>query len=108
MKTILRALWRALRATLLALLAVVMFIEEWGWEPLTACIGWLAQWPPLGRLEQWLRAASPRVGLGLGPRLFSLANNSPAEASAETFAKMHSTQIQKRLKCRHFAPLIKR
>ena len=65
MKAILRALWRALRAILLALLAVVMFIEEWGWEPLTACIAWLAKWPPLGRLEQWLRAASPRVALAM-------------------------------------------
>ena len=92
MKAILRALWRALRAILLALLAPVMFIEEWGWVPLTACIAWLTQWPPLARLEQWLRAASPRVALamfcvGLSPRLFSLAKGSPAEAIAKTVAK---------------------
>lgn len=65
MKTILRAIWRALRTIVLALLTVVMFIEEWGWKPLTGCIAWLAKWPPLARLEQWLRAVSPPVALAM-------------------------------------------
>ena len=31
-----KALWRVVRGLLLALAAVVLFLEEWGWRPLTA------------------------------------------------------------------------
>lgn len=65
MNTVLKALWRALRATLLALLAIVIFIEEWGWRPLTAWAARCAQWPPLARLEAWLRTLSPFWALAL-------------------------------------------
>lgn len=61
----LRLLWRAVRALLLAAAAVVLFLEEWGWRPLTAWAARLAQWPPLQALEVRLRQASPRVALGL-------------------------------------------
>lgn len=56
---LLHALRRALRALLLALAAVVIFIEEWGWRPLTACVAWIARWPPLARLEAWIQRLPP-------------------------------------------------
>lgn len=56
-------IWRAVRAVLLAIAAVVIAIEEWGWRPLTAWAARLAQWPPLRRLEARIRAASPLVAL---------------------------------------------
>lgn len=61
----LRGLARVLRGVLLALAAVVLFIEEWGWRPLTAWAARLAQWPPLARLEARIQRASPRVALAL-------------------------------------------
>ena len=33
---ILRSVWRAARPLLLVLAAIVLFVEEWGWRPLTA------------------------------------------------------------------------
>ncbi len=61
----LRAVARVLRCVLLALAAVVLFIEEWGWRPLTAWAARLAQWPPLARLEARIQRTSPRVALAL-------------------------------------------
>lgn len=58
-----RPLWRLLRGLLLVLAAAVLFIEEWGWRPLTAFVGRLAQWPPLARAEARVRNAPPRVAL---------------------------------------------
>lgn len=55
--------WRLLRAVLLALAAAILFIEEWGWRPLTAFVARLAKWPPLARLEAAVRAAPPRIAL---------------------------------------------
>jgi len=60
-----RMLWRAVRGVMLLLAALVLFIEEWGWRPLTAFVARLAAWPPLARLEAWVRAAPPRVALAL-------------------------------------------
>jgi hypothetical protein len=57
--------WRVLRAVLLVLVALIMFIEEFGWEPLTAWVGRLATWPPLARLEAAIRRLPPRVALAL-------------------------------------------
>jgi hypothetical protein len=62
-KTLLRWLWRAARGVLLALAAVVLFIEEWGWRPLTAWAARLARWPPLARLEERICALPPRWAL---------------------------------------------
>jgi hypothetical protein len=65
MKALLRGLWRALRAVLLAIAALILAIEEWGWRPLTAWAGRLGRWPPIGRLEARIRAAPPKVALAL-------------------------------------------
>lgn len=61
----LRRLWRLLRGLLLALAALVLFIEEWGWRPLTAWAARLARWPPLARLEARIAALPPRWALAL-------------------------------------------
>lgn len=65
MKTVLRWLWRGLRGVFLTLAAGVLFLEEWGWRPLTAWAGRIAHWPPFARLEARIRQASPRVALAL-------------------------------------------
>ena len=58
-------LWRPLRFVLLALLVVVIFVEEWGWRPLAALAAKIARWPPLAVLERWIRAAPRHVALAL-------------------------------------------
>lgn len=63
MKSVFRGLWRVLRALFLALAALVIAIEEWGWRPLTGMAARLAKWPPIGRLEDAIRAAPRRVAL---------------------------------------------
>ena len=63
--TLLKLIWRPLRGVLLALAAVVVFIEEFGWRPLARWAARLAQWPPLARLETRLRRVSPRAALVL-------------------------------------------
>jgi len=65
LRSVLRWLRRVLRGLLLVLAAVVLFIEEWGWRPLTACMAWLAKWPPLARLEAAIGRVSPRWALVL-------------------------------------------
>ena len=65
MNLVFKALWRAVRAVLLALAAIVIFIEEWGWRPLTAWAARLAQWPPWARLEARIQSAPPRVAMAL-------------------------------------------
>jgi hypothetical protein len=65
MTPLLHALRRGLRAVLLALAAAVIFIEEWGWRPLVACVAFVARWPPLARFENLLRRAPPPVALVL-------------------------------------------
>jgi hypothetical protein len=63
--TLLRWLWRLLRGVLLALAALVLLIEEWGWDPLTRWAARLARWAPLRRLEERIRALPPRWALAL-------------------------------------------
>ena len=58
-------LWHVLRAVLLGVAALVIFIEEWGWRPLTALAARIARWPPLARLEATVAAAPPRLALAL-------------------------------------------
>jgi hypothetical protein len=60
-----RWLWRPVRTVLLALLIVVIFIEEWGWRPLTALAAAIARWPPLAALEGAIRNAPRTVALAL-------------------------------------------
>lgn len=50
---------------LLTLAAAVLFIEEWGWRPLTAWAARVARWPPLARAEARIRRVSPRLALAL-------------------------------------------
>ena len=57
------AAWRVLRSLLLAIAALVIFIEEWGWRPLSALVARLGRWPPLGRLEARIAAVPRRVAL---------------------------------------------
>jgi hypothetical protein len=58
-----RRLWRGVRGVLLAIAALVLFLEEWGWRPLTAWAARLARWPPLARLEARIRTLSPGAAL---------------------------------------------
>ena len=52
-----------IRAVALGVVALVMFVEEWGWRPLTAWAARLARWAPLAAFEAWLRQAPPWVAL---------------------------------------------
>ncbi len=56
-------LWRVLRGCGLVLAAIVLFIEEWGWKPLTGFAAWLARFLHLQRVEARIAAAPPRVAL---------------------------------------------
>ena len=58
-------LWRPVRGLLLALAAVVLFLEEWGWRPLTAWAARLAKWPPIARLEARIVGMQSRWALVL-------------------------------------------
>ena len=57
------ALWRIARGFGLVLAAIVIFVEEWGWRPLTAFAASLARWLHLQRLEARIAAAPPIVAL---------------------------------------------
>jgi hypothetical protein len=59
------ALWRPFRFVLVAVAVVVLFVEEWGWRPLTAFAAAIARWPPLAALEGRIRAAPRVVALAL-------------------------------------------
>jgi hypothetical protein len=56
-------LWRLLRGLLLGLAAIVILLEEWGWQPLTRWAAKLAQWPPIKRLEARLVKLNPQHAL---------------------------------------------
>jgi hypothetical protein len=58
-------LWRPVRICLLGVLVVVLFVEEWGWRPLTALAARVARWPPLAVLERRIRDAPRWVALAL-------------------------------------------
>lgn len=62
---VLRWLWRGIRGVLLTLAAIVLFVEEWGWRPLTALAARIARWPPLAWIERRISGAPPRVALAL-------------------------------------------
>jgi hypothetical protein len=63
--TLFKWLWRVLRGLILALAAVVLFLEEWGWRPLTAWAARLAKWPPIARLEARIVGVQSRWALVL-------------------------------------------
>ncbi|MEP7139860.1 MAG: hypothetical protein ABI745_09555 [Caldimonas sp.] len=54
-----------LRSVLLGIAAVILFFEEWGWRPLTACAAWIARWPPLAALEAAICRTTPHVAFAL-------------------------------------------
>jgi len=60
-----RWLGRMLRGVLLTLAAIVLFVEEWGWRPLTALAARIARWPPLARFEACIANVPPRFALVL-------------------------------------------
>lgn len=60
-----KGLWRLVRGLMLALAAVVLFLEEWGWRPLTAWAARLAKWPPIARLEAHIVRVPSRWALVL-------------------------------------------
>jgi hypothetical protein len=55
--------WRVLRGLVLGFAALVIFIEEFGWRPLSEWLARLARWPPLERLEARIRRLPPRVAV---------------------------------------------
>lgn len=57
------ALWRVLRDLAFGLVAVVFFIEEWGWRPLTAFAARVARLPPVAWVEARIVALPPRVAM---------------------------------------------
>ena len=57
------ALWRFVRGFGLAVAAIVILVEEWGWRPLTAFAAKLAQWLHLQRLEARIARVTPIVAL---------------------------------------------
>lgn len=63
--TLFKRLWRLVRGFMLALAALVLFLEEWGWRPLTAWAARLANWPPLARLEARIVRVQSRWALVL-------------------------------------------
>lgn len=54
-----------MRSLLLVVAAGVLFIEEFGWRPLTALVARLTRWPPFARLEARVSALPPRLALVL-------------------------------------------
>lgn len=58
-------LWRFVRAVLLVIAAVVVFIEEFGWRPLSAWLARIARWAPLHWLEARIERLTPRLALTL-------------------------------------------
>jgi hypothetical protein len=57
---------RFLRGIGIAFLAAILFIEEWGWRPLSAAMAWLARRGPL----RWLEARIVRVPRHVALMLF--------------------------------------
>ena len=55
--------WGVLRGCLLWLAAIVLFIEEWGWGPLTAFAARVARWPPVAWVEARISAAPRHLAL---------------------------------------------
>lgn len=64
---VLRASWQvarpALRTGLQASLALLILLEEWGWEPLRELLGRLARWQPWARLEYTIARLPPYAAL---------------------------------------------
>jgi len=64
-------IWRVVRGALLAIAALILFIEEFGWRPLAAWLGRLARWGPIRYIEERIvrLPARPALALFLVPAL---------------------------------------
>jgi hypothetical protein len=58
-------MWHVVRAVSLGLVVLLIFVEEWGWRPLSALVGCLARWPAIAAMESHIRRSPPRVALAL-------------------------------------------
>lgn len=56
---------RRLLAPLVYLAALLLLLEDWLWHLGARLMGWLAQWPPLRRLEAWICRLGPKAALVL-------------------------------------------
>jgi hypothetical protein len=56
---------RWLLAPLVYLAALFFLLEDWLWDLGMRLMAWLAQWPPLHRLENWLRRLRPGAALAM-------------------------------------------
>jgi hypothetical protein len=65
--TSLRLVWRwvrlGLRWTLQVVLALLILLEEWGWQPLADLLGRMARWRPWARLESAIAGLPPYTAL---------------------------------------------
>ena len=61
----LRKLLRALSMPLVVLAAVILWFEEWLWEPIERLMRWVGGLPLLRNLETLVRKAPPYVALML-------------------------------------------
>jgi hypothetical protein len=65
--SVLRAFWRlarpVLRWTAQIVLALLILLEEWGWQPLADLLGRLARWRPWARLETAIARLPPYAAL---------------------------------------------
>jgi hypothetical protein len=64
-RSLLAGVWRVVRAVPLGLVMLLIFVEEWGWGPLSALVGHLARWAPIAAVESHIRRSPPRVALAL-------------------------------------------
>lgn len=58
-----QALLRVIKNLMLGVLALLLVFEEWGWDTLSALIGWVARLPLLAWLERRIRALPPWAAL---------------------------------------------
>ncbi|MEO7336722.1 MAG: hypothetical protein ABIV63_09080 [Caldimonas sp.] len=65
MRALARHLWRFLRGVLLVFAALIVFLEEFGWRPLSAFLGLVAQWPPFHWIEGKIKRLPARWALTL-------------------------------------------
>src|SRR5262245_37264869 len=63
------ALWRlarpVLRWTVQVVLALLILLEEWGWQPLSELAGRLARWHPWAQLETAIARLPPYAALAV-------------------------------------------
>ena len=58
-----QTLLRLIKNLLLGVLALLLVFEEWGWDTLSALVGWMARLPLLAWLERRIRALPPWAAL---------------------------------------------